>query len=488
MGRNGSKPGSETMALRVRFPHPLRDLYAGHVRDAGLRRNLNIIIAAAATGMVFFSTIGGAPMTGLAEYLGAGDFVFGLLWALPVLATLFQLAASALLEKTGKSKKIFLIAGVIQRGIWLIVGLLPVVIPDVVAGWRIWALISIVAMSAVAGSFVNVTFFSFFSTLVPMEIRGRYISLRAAACTFCSAVGGLGVAYVLDTLPGYTGFSIVFTATAILGVADILWFIPAKLPPHRPAAAYGGILGGISAILSEKRTRSYFMFWVAYMFSLQIGSVFFTRFAIEVQQLTYVQIILFGQIVCNALTMVFLPKWGRFLDRYGSRPLLMITGTFTSVFVLVWLPAGPGMIWPMLVFNLVGGIVWCGTDITSQSMLLSHTKEELRSLSVALYAGLTAIASAAAFLAAGLILQYTRPVFDAREIFFLGARFDQYKLLFIVTTLARLLSTWLLVPRIWNEKDYTFRDVIKDVCLRLRMRRAASRANPRPLRVPWRKR
>jgi MFS family permease len=148
----------------------------------------------------------------------------------------------------------------------------------------------------------------------------------------------------------------------------------------------------------------------------------------------------------------------------------MITGTLTSLGVLVWLPAGPGSIWPMLVFNLVGGMVWCGTDITSQSMLLSHTREDLRSLSVALYAALTAIASAAAFLAAGLILQYTRPLFDARELLFLGERFDQYKLLFVITTAARLLATLLLVPRMWNEKEYTFREVAKDIRVRLRVR------------------
>jgi MFS family permease len=149
---------------------------------------------------------------------------------------------------------------VIQRGIWLLVGLFPLIFPEAVAHWRIWGLISIVAMSAMAGSFVNVSFFSFFSTLVPMPIRGRYISLRAVACTFCSAVGGLGVAYLLDTMPGYTGFSVVFTIVSLLGVADILLFLPAKLPEHRPASSYKGIRQGTAVILGDKRTRSYFLF------------------------------------------------------------------------------------------------------------------------------------------------------------------------------------------------------------------------------------
>jgi MFS family permease len=181
--------------------------------------------------------------------------------------------------------------------------------------------------------------------------------------------------------------------------------------------------------------------------------------------------------------MLFLPKWGRFLDRYGSRPLLLITGTFTALTVLVWVPAVPETIVPMLIFNAIGGLIWCGNDITYQSMMLSHTREDMRSLSIAVTFVLCSIASASAFLTSGALLQWTRPFFENNTLMFLGARFDHYKLLFVITALIRLLATWIFVPRLSNEKDFTNAQVYKDVSARLAVRRVMTKAT---LRRPFR--
>ena len=73
------------------------------------------------------------------------------------------------------------------------------------------------------------------------------------------------------------------------------------------------------------------------------------------------------------------------------------------------------------------------------------------------------------------MLQWTRPFFEEREVLFLGARFDQYKLLFAVTAAARLLATWIYVPHLWNEKGMSNAEVAGDIRRRLAARAGALR-------------
>ena len=449
---------------------PLTALYEEHVHDSELRRNLNTVVLAAAIGMFFFSTTTGSAMTGLANYFGAGDFVFGILWAMPVFAGLFQFAASSLLEKTRMGKKIFLIAGVIQRGIWLIVAFLTLIFPETVAELRIWGLVLVVLLSSVAAAYMNIGYYSFFSALVPIDIRGRFISIRSILCLMVSATGGIVAAWLLDSLPGYSGFAVVFTLASLCGLADILLFAPAKLPQHVPAKTHSSFISGLRAVMSDKTAKNCFLFWMAYNFGLCLSSSFFNRFALEVQQLSFLQITIFGQIAYSVPTLIFLPRWGRFLDRYGSRPLLMITGTFTALFVLVWMPARPSSVIPILTFNLMGSMIWCGTDITAHSMLLSHSNEENRSMFIAVFSVMASFGTALGSLSGGALLQWTRPYFTANPVWLFGSLFDHYKFLFLVSVVVRMLATWIFVPRLWNERGMSTAEVAADIRKRLRRR------------------
>jgi len=156
-------------------------------------------------------------------------------------------------------------------------------------------------------------------------------------------------------------------------------------------------------------------------------------------------------------------RWGRFIDRYGCVPLMLITGTLTSLCTLVWLPATPGNFIPLMVFNIIGGLFWCANDASAVNMQLSHTPDIGRPLALALYAILTSLSAAVAFICGGAFLETMGPIMASLKLTVFGTPFDHYKLLFAIATALRLVAVFAFLPRVWNEKGLKTADVYKEI-------------------------
>jgi MFS family permease len=386
--------------------------------------------------------------------LGAGEFAFGLISALPVLASLLQLPVSFLVQKNGKYKQFFMAGGVIQRVSWFVMAFIPYFIP--VGESRLWMLIVLVTLAAMGGSFVSITHMSLMAAVVPIDIRGRYITTRQRVATAVSLAAGLCIAFILDHAPGFTGYTIVFAVGGVMGLTDILMYSKYKFPiPKNPEGS--AFLKGVKQCFTSVKTRNFLLFWVLWSFVVNLSAPFFGKYAIDKLDLSYISIILFGQITANILTLLIVSRWGVFIDRYGGAPLMMISGLFSTVTIAVWLFAVPGSIWPLFLFHFFGGIFWCANEACMVNMQFSHTPENGRAVALAVYAVLTSIAIASAFIAGGALLEALSPVMERAGRVFLGTPFDHYKLTFCFTMALRLAVLAVFLPRVWNEKGLTLR-------------------------------
>jgi MFS family permease len=454
--------------------------YRAHIRDSETLRLLNVIILSAAVGTFLFTAVGGAAFTGYASALGAGEFAFGLISALPVLASLFQLPISFLVQKSGKYKRFFMIGGIVQRVSWLVVAFIPHVIP--VGGSRLWTLVVLVTLAAMGGSFVVITHMSLMGSVVPIDIRGRYITTRQRVCTAFSLVAGLGIAFILDHVPGVMGYTIVFAAGGVLGLIDILMYSNHKfiIPKNPEGSAF---VKGVKACFTSPKTRNFLLFWVLWSFVVNLSAPFFGKYAIDILDLSYISIILFGQIVANILSLLVVSRWGVFLDRYGGAPMMMISGLFSTVTIAVWLFAVPGSVWPLFLFHFFGGIFWCSNEACMVNMQFSHTPDRGRAVALAVYAVLTSIAIASAFICGGALLEALAPVMEKAGRTVFGTRLDHYKVSFCLTMALRLTVLIVFLPRVWNEKGLTLRGAYAKA-----FNHAKSRAQVAMSQLEWRRR
>ena len=430
--------------------------YRDYARSNEVLRQLNIIILSAAIGTFLFAAQGGVAFTGYASALGAREFAFGLISALPVLAGLLQIYVSHLAVKTGKYKRMFMIGGIIQRVSWIFIAFIPYVFP--VEQSRLFSMIVLVTLAAMGGSYVAITHTTLMGSVIPIDIRGRYITTRQRVCMLVSLVAGLFFAFLLDYTPGFIGYTIVFSVGGIAGLIDILMYTKIDFSgiPHKPGGS--SLSKGIKACFTHPTMRNYLLFWTFWTFSINISGPFFNKYAIDVLSLSYVSIILFGQIAAQTAAFIIVSRWGVFLDRYGSVPMLLISTLSSTTIAFVWLFAVPGSIWPLFLFNLIGGIFWCANDAGMVNMQLSHTPSENRTPALAVYAVFTSIAAAAALILGGAMLETLSPVMERLNLQFLGTPFDHYKLVFVIGIAIRYIVIAVFLPRVWNEKEMHFRD------------------------------
>lgn len=436
----------------------LKNLYLENGIKKELSNSLNNVILAITFGVIFINITGGPALTGFAKELQAKEFIFGILMAMPVIGGLFQLFASYVLEKTKKRKKIFLVFGVIQRTLWVPVGLVPFIIPVTADSLRIWTVILLITAASSCGSFVNITFFSWMADLLPGNFRGRFFSLRTRISTIAGLIASLIIAKLLDVLPGFIGYATVFILAGVMGIMDILCFIKVVDVPMEAQEKKDSMLTIIKQAFKDHGYRRYLLFWTLWGFSINFSAPFINLYALGNLKMSFTEITITGQVVSNLTTIFFITKWGRFLDKFGSKVLLYITCTSTAVLLLLLVLASPDNYMPFLIFNLIGGVIWCGTDLANQNMLITHTPSQNRSMYIAIYSVLTTLlGNALAYVAGGYFLESVSKL--NIHIFLGGSLLNNYQLLFIVSSIMRLSAALAFLPGVPKDNPAKLKDV-----------------------------
>lgn len=431
----------EVPTVKLNF-HPLKTLYDQNaIHDKALRRDLSLFIYSVSAGTVFFAISTGTPFTGLAVALGANDLFYSLLFAIPISTSVLQFFASWLMERTRQRKVIFIISGLIQRSLWIPVALVPLFVPMGDGQLRLWAIIGLTTLSSLAGSFMNVTFFSWLGDVVPLRMRGRYLGVRSSISTVLGLLSAFAASLVLDAISGLQGYVIVFGVGALFGITDIATFFWIRDPGMVPSDTHYG--KALKAALHERPFLIYLLFWTAWIFTWNLSGPFFTKYCLDHLRLNLTITTLAGQVAGGLMTFLFIQRWGHLLDSHGFRWVLLRSGLVGCLTSLVWLFAAPGQFWPLLVFSLLNGVFVCGVDVTSVQMLVSVTPQQNRSIYIAIYMVVTSVlGSSLGYLCGGALLDWMGDLrFQA-----LGIAFDRYKVLFTGASVLRLGVILALLP------------------------------------------
>ncbi len=443
------------MRRKKRNHSPFQVLY-NEVRLLGsIRRSLTLLIFGNLFGTLFTSITTGSTLTGYAAALGANDLAFGLLTGIPLLASFIQIPAAMLVTRTRKRKKYMLTFGTVSRALWLLIGLVPVLLPENPIPLRMWSVIFLIGISSAAGSFINVSFAPWLADLVPIHIRGRWLSLRDSIISAASVAVGLLTALFLDHMEGFTGFALVLCLGGALGVADMLCFIRVEEVPGVAPAERLRLRAVLARVFRDRPFFRFMLYWTVWSFTSNIGNPYLTRYALGDMGLSFMQMTVFGQIAALVATALFISTWGRMIDRCGTRPVLLVTGIATALAPVPYLFSVPGSIWPTFFHNALGALFWCGTNLCATHAQLFRSPDSHRPVYVAIFACVTSLAgSFPGILAGGALLE---------AIAGLGAGPNRYKIVFVVFILLRLAVAIFLTPLLENETDCTTRGMLREL-------------------------
>lgn len=435
-------------------------------------KTLKLLIVAVAFGMVCFNVTGGIAMTGYLKELGASDFVYGLLMALGPIANAFQFVASYFLEKSRARRRMFLVAGFVQRLCWLPFGLVPFFVPMGQGTLRLWIAGLLILVTAVTGPFMNMAFNSLCADVVPLRIRGRYFATRSQVSTLVGIVGGLVVGYLLDRLPGFTGYAVVFAIAGIFGTADVFSFLFMKMPEMKPRQEKGGMLSMMREVVRDRNYMKLVWFVTAWSFAVQICNPFFNVYMRESLHMTNTDITLLGQITSSVFMVLVVTRWGRALDQFGNKPVVYLAATLATINPLMWTFIGPGMLWAVFLVHMITGSIWCAIDLGVQNLFMGQAPEKNRSMFFAVYFIFTQLIGVAlANAVGGFLLDNLLAPLEGLGLRLLGFELTRYNYLFLLSAALRMLSVALLLPRVREEGAQEARDVVRGLADGLKLRR-----------------
>ena len=417
-------------------------------------RILQVLIWGVLGGTVWGNITTGAAMTGYIKDLGASDTLYGFVFALPFLANGFQLFVSYWMERTLKRTELFMISGFIQRLVWFPFALVPLLIPMHQAQLRLWCAVILALVSACMGPAMNVSFFSFLNDVVPIKIRGRYLAVRSRVATIVGLGMGILVARLLDILPAFTNYIVVFAIAGVFGTFDICCFLFCKLPPMQPSPEKASLPKMLKSIFTDKRYMRLVLSISIWLFCVQLGAPFFNVFSLSSvadggMGMSKTDVIFTGQVMYNAALILLISRWGRAMDQYGAKPVLVVSAFLTAFMPMFWFRIGPGMLVLAAISNFYSGSTYCAVDLSMQSLFMGQAPDKNRSMYFAVYFIFTQLLGLAlGSMVGGLLLDHVLVHVESLKISLAGIPFGRYHALFVLTTALRVLSVLLLLSTI----------------------------------------
>ena len=432
-------------------------IYAEAGLSEEIRRSLNLILLGNVFGNLFGIICGGGTtaMNGLASELHAGDFAYGVINGIPQAAALLQIPFSILVNRTHHRKKYLLTFGLISRAIWLVFGMIPLLVPAVPEYLRLMTLISLLAISSCCSSAINVCWFPWFSDLAPLSIRGRWFSVRDTIIAACNLGFGILTARLMDTLSADVRYIVIFALGGFVGMVDMICFGFCKEVYSTPPRSIR-IRSVFRDVFRNKPFFRLVVMWTAWCFTANLCEPYLNRYSMNVMGLNFTQMMVFGSAASAVATILVMRQWGKALDRFGCRSVMLVAATVTALTNGFYLFSSPGSVWPVFLRNFVGAAFWSGSNLAANNMQLSTSPDEMRPSYIAVFSCVTAlVGTTLGTLTGGVLLESWE-----KAGWFAGA-FDRYKALILLAVILRLAAAVFLVPPMKNDREGTPAELIR---------------------------
>jgi MFS family permease len=403
----------------------------GPTRPGRLRASLDASIAEGAAAEVFGACAGGAVLTGWALYLGASAVTIGLLTALPVAAQVVQLPAAWLTQRFG-AKRLAIAAIGASRLVWLPLIAIPFV--HLTPATALGAFVAIVTLATILGVVGGNAWTAWMGDLIPGAIRGRFFGRRMVYLNIAGTVASLGAGLALDTL-GPQGFKgeILGGLLAVACAAGLIsiWLLLAQQGPGPREDLSAPEWGDFARSLRDARTRPLLAYLLGWNAAVGISAGFFSYHMLANLKMGFALVAAHGILVA-AVRVASAPLWGRLVDAFGARPVLVVCSSGISVVPMIWLFITPDRLWPIVVEAAVAGALWGGHGIATMDLSIGLAPRRGRPFYLATFATAAGLGFAVTTaIAGGLAYALAAPV----QV--LGSAWLNVHVLFLLSALGR---------------------------------------------------
>ncbi len=442
----------------------------GILLDQNTKKDLDLAIVSVFIGYLF-TIVTGFPGSSplftayLKDVLGLSNSAYGLILTVPYITVLIQIPYSYYARCHNNIKPVFIGFALLSKLAYLIPAFLPLLISDpdprlstiIIGGMMLVASTS----NWIADSSLN----TWFGSIIPNNIKGRYLSTRQTVFTIAALIFSLSLAGLLPLLKDYPGkYTLLFTLGVIFGCIDILIFFGIREPtqcvnPYVAAPYVKGSmnLGHFLKPFRDKRYRDYLIFATSWSFAINLAGPYFNVYLLEEMHASLAMQTLLQQIIGFVATILFMRRIGRMNDSFGYKPILQLSCYVQSVSCLLWLFTTPANYGIIGISNFFAGIFGPAIDLAILSLAIFLAPNEYR---ITYLAGKNVTSSLLGFVPAtllgGFLADSLQPLIQRADIhFFTGHTFTAFHVLVILSAALRGFTALVFLPRLQESEDTT---------------------------------
>lgn len=316
--------------------------------DVRLERAMKLSVSEGALATVMGTLLGGIFLTGFALELGASRLQIGIMAALPTLCHPAQFLGAWVLNRTGRSKRLCLLATWTSRLLWLPILMVPAFLGHLSGETQSWFVIALLAMSAASGSVGGLAWLDWIKRLIPEERRVSFLARRnwynCGLSMGMSVVAAVVISFwQRESVASTGGFIAVFAVAMLCGVIGAA--LLARIQPAdsaEPVTHFGA--GSLLQPLRSDNYRQLLIGYAVWQFATQLAAPFYAVYMLQKLNVPFwavTALATMGSIIALSAN----GAWTRLKLRFGVRPVVLFATLVDVLLPFCWLFVHPETLW-----------------------------------------------------------------------------------------------------------------------------------------------
>ena len=388
---------------------------------------------------IFWSGFGITYLTGFFLALKASTFQIGLISALPSVCSLAAIFGGWLIGHTRRWRNWVIALLTIAFLGHAFIGAIPYLFDSAPAAIQIQ-----IALIALGGAYVafriqDVFWYSWASEIIPEGQRGTFFGQLIIIVPLIGMPFNYLIGRYLDLFNDLTGFCAVFGVCGLVGT--LMGIMYRQIPDARSKPQMDGpsLMNQMGVVLRDIPFQKFLLF--VFTFTLATGAIgpFASVFMIEALHIPYAWIAVFA-ILNSLFYIVFSIVWGYLVDKYGSRPILLLCCLPLAVVCFLWVFNTPHRYSLVPVIHIISGIVSSGVAIALQKLLLGFSSKQHNAAYLTIHQLVVGLIGFAAPLFGSAVVLLCRDM----NLNLLGYSIGRYQVLFGLVGLLSLLPLFFI--------------------------------------------
>ncbi len=245
-----------------------------------------------------------------------------------------------------------------------------------------WVIVFICFTAVVLRNLGMPLWFSWVYDMIPGPRLGTFWAARARGISFFSLIVMLGFGIGMDQVPEEYKLMFVKGILALgiaLGMMDIVWHVRIPEPPISKKEKKTNFLEEFLLPLKNHRFRHWIAALSVWTFSIAISGPFCVAYMLEDLHLDKFLINTLLIMVIPAISSIlFLPLWGKIVDRKGPRPVLLICRSLWATIPLYYYLASPENAAVIMIIPWFLAGLSCSGTLTAEVKVTAALSEKFR--------------------------------------------------------------------------------------------------------------